>query len=42
MNINDLNDNAPIFLLNTLATERRVFEESDTGSLIGISFICDS
>lgn len=36
ININDKNDNSPIFLLNTLTTERRVFEESDEGSLIGI------
>lgn len=33
--IEDENDNAPEFIENTLETYRRVFEEAETGTLIG-------
>lgn len=39
--INDLNDNYPLFILDTLNTARSVIEEATAGTLIGSIFAND-
>lgn len=39
--INDLNDNKPLFILDTLRTSRSVIEEAAGGTLVGTIFARD-
>lgn len=39
--INDVNDNFPLFILDTLNTSRSVIEEADAGTLVGTIFAND-